>query len=254
MNILRYIWASSATLSAFLLLLIAWYSCSLIYSDSILPSPLQCLQTAWQLLNIPATWHSITTTLYRTMIGYGIAVVAGSIIGLLAGMSLFATRLSRPVMTILISAPPVAWMSLALIWFGIGHGTPVLTVVTACLPLVFVGALQGIQNRDPQLDMMATSLRLPFRQRLTDIYLPQVISYLIPAWITALGTGWKVVVMAELFANNGGIGAQMAVAQRQQDIQVILAWVLIMLLFLLTIEYLILEPIKRYTEKWREAA
>ncbi len=87
--------------------------------------------------------------------------------------------------------------------------------------------------------------------RLTDIYLPHLASYLFPAWITALGTSWKVVVMAELLSTSDGIGAALAVSRAQLDTSTTLAWVVAVLGVLLATEYLLLEPIKRHLERWR---
>ena len=62
------------------------------------------------------------------------------------------------------------------------------TVFVACLPVVFIGALQGTRTLDPHLKDMARAYRLPWRMRLLDLYLLHVIAYLFPAWITASTT------------------------------------------------------------------
>jgi len=94
--------------------------------------------------------------------------------------------------------------------------------------------------------------RLPWRMKLFDLYLPHVVSYLFPAWINALGTSWKVVVMAELLSSSNGIGAALAVSRSHLDMEATLAWVVTVVLTLLAVEYLLLEPIKREVERWRE--
>ena len=89
--------------------------------------------------------------------------------------------------------------------------------------------------------------------RVTDIYLPHVISYLFPAWIVALGSSWRVVVMAELLASSDGVGAALASSRAQFDMPATLAWISAVMLLLLALEYLLLEPVKREIERWREA-
>jgi NitT/TauT family transport system permease protein len=161
--------------------------------------------------------------------------------------------MSRPIVTLLIGTPPIAWLVLALLWFGAGDGTPVFTVFVAALPIVFIGAMQGTLTLDGQLHDMASSFRLPVAMRFTDVYLPHVLSYLFPAWITALGISWKVVVMAELLATADGVGAALAVSRSHLDTTATLAWIAAIVGLLLAVEYLILEPIKRELESWREA-
>ena len=89
--------------------------------------------------------------------------------------------------------------------------------------------------------------------RVTDIYLPHIISYLFPAWIVALGSSWRVVVMAELLASSDGVGAALASSRAQLDMPATLAWIGAVVLLLLALEYLLLEPVKREIERWREA-
>ena len=99
---------------------------------------------------------------------------------------------------------------------------------------------------------MARVFRLPARMRLFDLYLPHVVSYLFPAWINALGTSWKVVVMAELLSSSDGIGAALAGSRSHLGMEATLAWIAAVVLALLAVEYLLLEPVKREVERWRE--
>ena len=79
-----------------------------------------------------------------------------------------------------------------------------------------------------------------------------IFSYIFPAWVSGLGMAWKIVVMAELLATSNGIGASLAVARSQLDTPTALALVVIMIGSLMFIEYIILEPIKREVELWRD--
>ena len=159
--------------------------------------------------------------------------------------------MSRPIVTILVGMPPIAWIVLAMIWFGMSDTTVIFTVVIASFPIVFVGALQGTRTLEGNLKQMADSFNLPFKMKMFDLYFPHIFSYIFPAWISALGMAWKIVVMAELLSANDGIGSALAIARSQLDTPTALALVLIMIGSLLLIEYLILEPIKREVEAWR---
>jgi NitT/TauT family transport system permease protein len=118
--------------------------------------------------------------------------------------------------------------------------------------VIFIGALQGTRTLDNHLRGMAEAFRLPRRMMLTDVYLPHVVSYLFPAWIAALGTAWKVVVMAELLATQDGVGAALAVSRSHLDTAATMAWIVAVVGLLLAVEYLVLEPVKREVERWRE--
>lgn len=247
----RYLWGGWTGVASVLLAVAVWDWAAQRLGPLVLPTPLQTLDSLGHILRTPEAWHDLAATARRTFIGYGLAVAAGSVLGLAAGRSLTATWMARPLVTVLMGMPPIAWLVLALLWFGAGDGTPVFTVFVACFPIVFVGALQGTRTLDGRLHELALSLRLPPLQRLSDVYLPHIASYLFAACITALGTAWKVVLMAELLSASDGAGAQLALARSQLDMAGTLAWVGAVVGLLLLTEYLLLEPLRREMERWR---
>lgn len=246
-----YLWSGWGALASLFLLLAVWEAGSALYGALILPDPLSVFATLSQSLASGAAWPELLVTARRALLGLALAIAAGSLLGMLAGVSLTASMMARPLVTVLLGTPPIAWLVLAMLWFGASDGTPVFTVFIACFPVIFVGALQGTRTLDGQLKDMATVFRLPVRMKFFDLYLPHVISYLFPAWITALGTSWKVVVMAELLSSADGVGAALAVSRAQLDTAATLAWIAAVVLALLAVEYLFLEPIKRELERWR---
>lgn len=248
---LSYLWSGWGSLASLLLFCAAWEYAGHLYGPLVLPGPQATLQQLAQMFDSGAVLPPLAISSRRTFYGLGIALLVGSALGLLAGRSLTTAMLSRPLVTLLLGMPPIAWLVLAMLWFGMSDATPVFTVFIACFPIVFAGAMQGARTLDNQLHKVARAYRLPWRVMLTDLYFPHVMSYLFPAWITALGTSWKVVVMAELLSTVDGVGAALAVSRAQLDTATSLAWVVTVLALLLATEYLLLEPLKRRVERWR---
>jgi len=247
-----YLWSGWGAIASLFLLLAAWEGVAAVYGELILPDPAAAFGRLAGLFASGAAWPELAITARRAITGLALAVLAGSLLGLAAGVSITASMMSRPLVTVMLGIPPIAWVVLAMLWFGVGDGTPVFTVFIACFPVVFIGALQGTRTLDHQLKDMAVAFRLPWRMRLFDLYLPHVVSYLFPAWINALGTSWKVVVMAELLSSSDGIGAALAVTRSHLDMAGTLAWIAAIVLTLLAVEYLLLEPVKREVERWRD--
>lgn len=246
-----YLWSGWGAAASLLLCIALWEVLSGFYGQLILPDPRTAFTTLIDLLASGAAAPELAATARRALTGYALALVVGSSLGVLAGFSMTAAMMSRPIVTVLIGTPPIAWLVLALLWFGAGDGTPVFTVFVAAVPVVFVAALQGTRTLDGQLRELALVFRVPRGMRFIDIQLPHVISYLFPAWITALGISWKVVVMAELLASSDGVGAALAVSRAHLDTASTLAWILAVVSLLLAVEYLLLEPLKRHIERWR---
>jgi NitT/TauT family transport system permease protein len=249
-----YLWGGWGSLASLCLFLAAWDLTAQQLGSLILPTPLEALASLRGLLDNGTAWPEIAVTARRAMLGFALSVGAGSLLGLAAGVSMTASMMSRPIVTVLVGTPPIAWLILALLWFGVGDGTPVFTVFIACFPVIFVGAMLGTRTLDGQLRDVARVFGLPPAMKLFDVYLPHVVSYLFPAWISALGMSWKVVVMAELLSTDDGIGAALAVSRSHLDTAASMAWIVALVGLLLAIEYLVLEPVKRRVESWREFA
>ena len=252
-SIPAYLWSGWGAAASLLLFVALWELGAGLYGPLILPDPMTTFATLWGLVQSGVAWPELAVTARRALAGLLLAVTVGSALGLLAGLSMTASMMARPWVTLLLGMPPIAWLVLAMLWFGAGDGTPVFTVFVACLPVVFIGALQGTRTLDHHLKDMARAYRLPWRMRLFDLYLPHVAAYLFPAWITALGSSWKVAVMAELLATSDGVGAALAVTRSHLDTSASLAWICAVVGSLLVLEYALLEPVKRELERWRSA-
>ena len=247
-----YLWSGWGAVASIFLFIAAWDIGNQVYGDLILPSPMETFHTLGVLFHDEGFVTDLLITLKRAMVGFGVSLVLGTALGLLAGFFVTASIVSRPIVTILMGMPPIAWIVLAMIWFGMGDATVEFTVIVASLPIVFIGALQGTRTLEDKFDEMADIFQVPWFMKLTDIYLPHIFSYVFPAWVAALGMAWKIVVMAELLATSDGLGASLAMARSQLDTATALAIVVAMVGLLMIAEYIFLEPVKREVEKWRD--
>lgn len=246
-----YLFSGWGAIASILLFIASWDLGNQVFGDLALPSPLETFKTLNLMLHDDEVWENINITIYRAFTGFLIASIIGITIGLLAGFFATASIMSRPIVTILVGMPPIAWIVLAMIWFGMTDNTVIFTVVVASFPIIFVGSLQGTRTIEGDLKDMVDSFKLPWYQKFTNLYFPHIFSYVFPALVSGLGMAWKIVVMAELLSSNDGIGASLSIARSQLDTPTALALVVIMISTLMFIEYIILEPIKREVELWR---
>lgn len=248
-----YLWSGWGAIASLLLGVALWEALAAVYGPLVLPTPLETWHSLRGLMGDGGPlWAELAVTARRALGGLALAVGVGSLLGVLAGSFATAALLARPWVTVLMGTPPIAWLVLAMLWFGMGDGTPVFTVFIAAFPVVFSSAMQGARTLDAHWQELAQSLQLRWRDRVWDVYLPHVLSYLFPAWVVALGSAWRVVVMAELLSSTNGVGAALAASRSQLDMPATLAWIGVVVLLLLALEYLVLEPIKREMESWRE--
>jgi NitT/TauT family transport system permease protein len=235
------------------LLLAGWQLLAARLNPLVLPSPLETLAALRRLFAEGLALPALLITTRHALIGFAIALLLGGMAGTLAGQQRHLRQLIWPLASIVQSVPPIAWIVLALIWFGSGWLTVTLTVAAALLPLVFVSALEGARTVDPGLREMARAFQAPARLLLADVLLPHLLSYLFPAVIVGLGTAWKIALMAELLSGSAGIGEGLAVARVALDTPAAFAWIALAISIALSVEYLLLHPLKRRLEPWRHA-
>ncbi len=245
------LWSGWGSVASILLFVALWDVAHQLYGSLILPSPLETFEKLTLLLGDPRIQEHLSLTLHRALKGLLISLALGSLLGFLAGLFKTASLLARPIVTILVGIPPIAWIVLAMIWFGLGEGTVLFTIIIASFPIVFVGALEGSRAIEGESQEMCDAFSLSWIQKLFHLYIPHLFSYLFPSYIAALGMSWKIVIMAELLSSSDGIGAELAIARSHLETITALALVCMMVGTLLIIEYLILEPIKREVQSWR---
>jgi NitT/TauT family transport system permease protein len=253
-RVLDFLWSGWAGVSALCLLAAVWQAGHEAYGPFILTSPLETVQAIWVLTNDPKAWDSAIVTLQRAVTGFALVTTIGVGLGLLAGYSPATMRVSLPLVTVILGVPPIAWIVLAMIWFGGSDATVRTVILVAALPVVFMGTARGIATRDKGLDRMAKAFGAGPIKRFWTVGLRQTTTTLFPALALALGTSFKVAVMAELLANAGGIGGALADARINLDIANALAWVVIAVSLLILVEYLLIHPVKGEIDRWRRAA
>lgn len=244
-------WSGVAGLSVFAA---CWQVAHEAYGSFVLPAPAETLSSVVALLNEPASWNLVAATTSRALAGFVLAGLVGTAAGAIAGFYPAILRLVRSQVTLMLGVPPIAWIVLLMIWFGTGAMTVTITAAVACLPIVFLGACDGIASRDRLLDDMARSLGMGPIKRAIRITLPQMLDRLFPVLVMALGTAFKAAVMAELLANAGGIGEALAVSRSNLDVAIALAWILLSVSALLAVEYGMIQPVRSTLEEWRRAA
>ncbi len=250
----RFIWSAWAGLAGLAVFAALWQAGHERYGDFILPSPLATMAASWRLLAGGSAWVLLQITVERALAGFGLAVIVGVGTGLAAGYSPATLRLLRPILTVILGVPPIAWIVLAMIWFGNSDATVAMTIVVAATPVVFVGAVEGVVSRDRGLDAMARVFGASAAQRFRQVAARQIAAHVLPAMVLALGSAFKVAVMAELLANAGGIGGALARARAMLDIELALAWISLSVIALVAVEYGLIRPIQAELDRWRDAA
>ncbi len=228
-----------------------WQTGHIYFGELVLPDVTETLKTSFSFLGNKEVMEELFLTLKRLFTGLLAVLFFATLFGIAAGSFKSLEYMSAPVVGIMLGMPSIAWIVLAMMWFGMGEGTVVFVIFAALFPIVFLGALQGIQTIDKKLIQMADSFEISFKNRFFNIYMPHIFSYIFPSWLTATGLSWKIVIMAELLSSDDGMGALLAIARSQIDTTTVMALLFFMVSFFIILERVFLEPLKKRLESWR---
>ena len=228
-----------------------WQIGHIYFGELVLPDIFDTLKMCVSFLQDKEVIENLTLTLQRVFMGLCSVLFVATLFGIVAGSIKSIEYMLTPLVTIMLGMPSIAWIVLAMMWFGMGDGTVVFVIFIALFPIVFLGAFQGVQTIDKKLIDMANSFEISFKNKFLNIYLPHMFSYIFPSWLTAIGLSWKIVIMAELISSDDGMGSLLAIARSQLDTTMVMALLLFMVSLLILLERVFLEPLKKRLESWR---
>lgn len=238
-------------LSSALFLLLAWELAALLLHDPLLPSPREVVILGWsETIDGPLLLH-LGATLRRVALAFVIAMLVGSTIGILMGRSRTTDLLLDPWLILFLNIPALVIIILGYVWFGLLEVTAILAIAINKIPNVIVTLREGTRVLNREYQEMAQSFRLPWHKVFFKITLPQLFPYFTVAARNGLSLIWKVVLVVELLGRSDGIGFQLHMYFQLFDITAILAYSLAFILVMLVIEYSLLQPLERASNRWR---
>lgn len=151
-------------------------------------------------------WKFIAASLFRVTWGFGLAVAVGIPAGLLMGWFTWAFQAFNPMIQVFRPISPIAWIPVAILWFGVTDAAPVFLIFLASVFPIAVSTMAAVRNMQTVYLRAAQNFGLSrfdlFRRVIFPAALPQIITGL----RIALGVAWLVVVAAEMIAVNSGLG------------------------------------------------
>jgi ABC-type nitrate/sulfonate/bicarbonate transport system permease component len=153
----------------------------------------------------PLTQH-IGISLFRTLTGFALGVVVGVPLGLLAGYSRRAGAMISPIMAFIRPIPPIAFIPMAVLYFGLGEVGKIVLILFVSFNYVQANAQAGAANFPIAYRRAAESLGLTRAQTFYRVVLPGALPQIFTGLKVALALSWAVVVAAELVGAQSGLG------------------------------------------------
>jgi sulfonate transport system permease protein len=188
----------------------------------LLPPPTRVAKAFWELTLSGALPHHVAISLLRVLEGFVIAAAAGLLLGLAIGLSKGVDRATDLFLQLVKPIPPIAWIPLAILWFGIGEAAKVYIIFLGAFFPILVNTVDGIRQTDHRFVELARIFEVPRRRFILQVVLPGAL----PAIMTGLRVGimvaWMCVVASELIAASSGIGYLIMDARQLSQTDVVL--------------------------------
>ena len=241
-------WVSLISVAGFVLM---WFVAAEFAQSRLLPGPGAVMEYIYEETVHGNLLAELGITLWRVIAAFFVAMVIGSAVGLIMGEMPVVNRVLDPWLIVLLNLPALVIIILAYVWFGLNEAAAIGAVALNKIPNVIVTVREGARSLDPGLNEMARAYRMTPWSRFRNVTLPQLQPYFATASRTGISLIWKIVLVVELLGRPNGVGFELHLNFQLFNVTAILGYTLAFVAVMLTIEYLLVQPLERYSTRWR---
>jgi NitT/TauT family transport system permease protein len=183
-----------------------WWALVVATGSVVFPTPWQVVTGTVELIRDGTLWEHIGASLFRVGVGFGLAVVVGVPLGLWMGWVKGAYVTLNPLFQMLRPISPIAWIPIAILWFGVGNVSPIFLIfISSVFPMV-VQTVTGVHTIEKRYLRAAANFGVSRSRLFRQVVIPAVLPQIIIGMRIGLGVAWLVVVAAEMIALRSGLG------------------------------------------------
>lgn len=188
-----------------------------------LPSPATILETFVTLIRKGTLQQNLLISSKRVLTGYAISAVSAVILGILIGLSAHFKRMTDLIIQTLKPIPPISWIPLVILWFGIGEESKVFLIFIGGFFTILVNVVDGIRRIDVKLIELSNAMVIPKLKYVFQVVIPYAAPNIFTGLRVGLGQSWMCVVAAELVASSTGLGYMIMYARQfgQTDVVIV---------------------------------
>ena len=187
-------------------LIALWHFGVVASGSDLFPKPHEAVTGIVELAQKGLLLKYIVASLFRVTMGFGLAVLVGVPLGLMLGWFRPAFLALNPLIQALRPISPIAWIPVAILWFGVSDAAPVFLIFLASVFPITVSSMAAVQNMQQVYLRAAQNFGLGGLPLFRRVILPAALPQIITGIRIALGVAWLVVVAAEMIAVNSGLG------------------------------------------------
>ena len=184
----------------------AWWLLVIASGSVVFPTPWQVLTGTAELVRDGTLWEHIAASLFRVGTGFVLAVLVAVPLGLWMGWVKGAFVTLNPIFQMLRPISPIAWIPIAILWFGVGNVSPIFLIFLSSVFPMIVQTTAGVHTIEQRYLRAAANFGVSRRTLFRQVVIPAVLPQIIVGMRIGLGVAWLVVVAAEMIALRSGLG------------------------------------------------
>ena len=227
-----------------------WGSQSGWISPLVLPAPSEAFAAMTELAVSGNLWKHVSASLQRLVVGWTAGTALGLIVGVAIGLFSVARAGLSPLVSAIFPIPKIALLPLFVIWFGIGEGSKVATILFGTFFPTVIAVYGGVDNVDRNLIRMGQSFGLSWSSIVRKIILPGALPAILSGARISASIAIILLVAAEMIGAEYGIGAYVLLAGSLMATDQLIAGVAMLSILGLSVAWLIGRA-ERYFLRWR---
>ena len=215
----------------YILIIVVWQGIdsSDIWPDNIFPSPIEVGEDVLFGISDGSLFYGIATSMWRLIIGLAIAIGGGMLLGIFMARVETVNQTIGSLVLGLQSIPSVAWVPLAILWFGLSDAGIVFVTAIGAIFAVTINTYTGVKNINPSFIEAARNMGAKGTQLVTTILIPAAFPYMITGFKQGWAFAWRGVIGAELLFSFLGLGFLLNVGRQLNDVSQVIAMMLVIM-------------------------
>ena len=195
--------------------------------------------------------NHVLSSLGRVGLSLIIGLPLGIAIGVLAGLNRRLANALEPLGIFANSISGIAWLPLAIVWFGIGTMTTIFILLNTIFWLVFFNTLLGVRGVPSVYENSVRTLGGSRWNLITQVYFPGALPNIVTGIRMSMGFGWRALIAAEMIGGDSGLGFMIFVSAQEYKVEEVFLGVLVIALIWMFTDRALLVPLEKWTvQRW----
>ena len=227
------------------------FTSTFLVQDFILPPPGVIAEEMWSIATSDQLVTHFAATLKNIAIGFTIAFLIGTVIGIAMGTSRWWEAFLGDWVMVTLTTPGLVFALVCAMIFGLSGLGPIAAVIVTGFSYVAVNVVEGVKAAPKDLNDMARAFNAPKHRILRHVLLPFLAPFFFTAARYGFSVSWKIATLIEVIVGTQGIGFMMRREFQSFNMAGFLAWVLLFFAFALFLERGVLQQMMRRANRWR---